>query len=342
MSARFQEVPSFLCPSILLSRPRPCHGPASRAAYRMEAPAAAHDAGATRAMDRTTDALTRQVMAMGSAVFEVGLYDPDAEARGEAVMIPRTWDIDTLLKSIKWLRFQNLEGRNIYIRPKGEHNLSLVDDLTAEAVRRMQSSGFNPAAVVETSPGNFQAWLKHPRVLPRELSTAAARTLAHDFGGDRGAADWRHFGRACGFANRKEKHRQKDGLFPFVRLRSASGQEYPAAEQFLAGVEERLRQLASTREEARRKATVHQPSPALRDIESFRQNPVYGGDGTRIDLAYAIYALSRGVPEAEVETAIRSRSLSHKGTERRQNEYVERTLRKAVLATNGELQPLSR
>ena len=31
-----------------------------------------------------------------------------------------------------------------------------------------------------------------------------------------------------------------------------------------------------------------------RSIESFRQNPAYGGDGTRVDLAYALYALSRG------------------------------------------------
>ena len=118
-------------------------------------------------------------------------------------MIPRTWDSATLIRSIPWLRMQNADGRNIYVRPKGEHDLSLVDDLTADAVRRMKMTGFTPAAVIETSPGNFQAWLKHPRQLPRELSTMAARKLAEEFGGDRGAADWRHFGRLAGFTNRK-------------------------------------------------------------------------------------------------------------------------------------------
>jgi polysaccharide pyruvyl transferase WcaK-like protein len=57
---------------------------------------------------------------------------------------------------------------------------------------------------------------------------------------------------------------------------------------------------------------------------------VYGGDGTRIDLAYSLYALSRGASAEEVRAAIRTRDLSHKGTERRQEEYVERTVRKAL------------
>ena len=51
----------------------------------------------------------------------------------------------------------------------------------------------------------------------------AARKLAEEFGGDRGAADWRHFGRLAGFTNRKEKYMNEGGLFPFVRLIEASG-----------------------------------------------------------------------------------------------------------------------
>ena len=42
------------------------------------------------------------------------------------------------------------------------------------------------------------------------------------------------------------------------------------------------------------------------------------------------YALSHGASAAEVEVAIRSRDLSHKGNERRQNDYVERTIKKAL------------
>ena len=77
---------------------------------------------------------------MGSELFEVGLYKPDAGA-GESVMIPRVWDAETVVKSVPWLRHQNCEGRNIYIRPKGEHDLSMVDDLTTDAVSAMKASG---------------------------------------------------------------------------------------------------------------------------------------------------------------------------------------------------------
>ena len=111
--------------------------------------------------DKTTGAVRQQIAAMGSELFEVGLYDPDPGA-SEPIMIPRIWDSETIVKSVAWLRHQNSEGRNIYIRPKGEHYLSMVDDLTKDAVATMRQAGFNPALVVETSPGNYQAWLRHP------------------------------------------------------------------------------------------------------------------------------------------------------------------------------------
>ena len=80
------------------------------------------------------------------------------------------------------------------------------------------------------------------------------------------------------------------------------------------------------------------PPLGLKSIESFRADPKYGGDGKRADLAYAVYALSRGQTEIDVEAAIRSRDLSHKGNERRQQDYVERTIKKA-LATYGTRSP---
>lgn len=192
----------------------------------------------------------------------------------------------------------------------------------------MEKSGFEPAVVTETSPGNFQAWLKHAEILPRDLGTAAARALAARFQGDRGAADWRHFGRLAGFTNRKISRLQINGLYPFVRLMTATGQVYGEARQFIESVRtdlERERQARTRRVYFRQRFE----RTSLKGIESFRSNPAYGGDWTRIDLAFAIYALSRGVPEPEVRAIIGSRDLSHKGDEKRQAQYVERTLRKA-------------
>lgn len=274
---------------------------------------------------------------MGIAVFEVGLFKPDDQrSENEAAMIPRTWSAETLARSIPWMKLQNSQGRNIYVRPKGEHNLSLVDDLSADAVQRMIKSGFKPAVVVETSSGNYQAWLKHHKPLPKEISTVAARTLAKQFDGDKGAADWRHFGRLAGFTNRKQKHQSPEGVFPFVRLIAASGASYPAADKFIAEIESKIQHEKLWRQRERAQFRQHRSPDLLKTIDQFRANPLYGGDGTRVDLAYAIYALSHGVAEGTVEAAIRSRDLSHKGSEKRQAEYVDRTIQKAIAVTRRE------
>src|ERR1035438_7461024 len=286
---------------------------------------------------KTAAAVQQQVAAMGSELFEVGLYKLDAGA-GESIMITRVWDAGTIVKSVPWLRHQNREGRNIYVRAKGEHDLSMVDDLTKDAVSAMKQAGFNPAVIVETSPGNYQAWLKHSERLSREVSTATARALAERFGGDRGAADWRHFGRLAGLTNRKAKYLDAStGLYPFVRLIEAGGEVYPEAERFLAGVISDLERRHAEREQLRQRAKAVTTHPKnLKSIDAFRADGRFGGDGTRIDLAYAVYSLSHGATAEGVEAAIRSRDLSHKGNERRQNDYIMRTIKKALTTIERE------
>lgn len=154
----------------------------------------------TALIDRTYETIVHQTQAMDTGMFEIGLFKPATSVQqSQPEMLLRTWNLETLLESIPWLKFQNVEGRNIYIRPKGEHSLSLLDDLTADTLEIMTHSGFTPAVILETSRDNFQAWLNHGKILPKDVSTAAARTLAEKFDGDRGSADWRHFGRLSGF-----------------------------------------------------------------------------------------------------------------------------------------------
>jgi hypothetical protein len=290
--------------------------------------------------DKTVEAVRSQLGAMGADVFDVGLFKPNAQDR-EPVMLPRVWDHDSLMRSIGWLRHENRDGRNIYIRPQGEHNLTLVDDLKTGRLIQMEESGFTPAVVIETSPGNFQAWLKHPEQLRKEVGTAAARALAEKFGGDRGAADWRHYGRLAGFTNRKTRYYDANtGLYPFVKLIQATGALYPAAEEFLAKVRaeleerhrmEQQRRMAFSAASCAAVGSVHE---RFKSINEFRSDPKYDGDGTRIDLAFAIYALSHGANTVDVESAIRTRDLSHKGSEKRQADYIERTIKKALAVTD--------
>src|SRR5580693_6709072 len=91
---------------------------------------------------KTAEAVEKQGRAMMASAFEVGLFDPNA---AQGAMLPRVWDLDTLLRSVSWLRLKNLEGRNIYIRPSGEHALSLIDDVSLQAIERLKSEGFVPS-----------------------------------------------------------------------------------------------------------------------------------------------------------------------------------------------------
>jgi hypothetical protein len=99
--------------------------------------------------NRTRVAVERQIAAMGADVFEVGPFKPrvPGDSSNEPEMLPRVWDRETLFRSVSWLSYQNANGRNIYVRPKGEHHLSLVDDLTAAAIQKMKTEGFTPALV---------------------------------------------------------------------------------------------------------------------------------------------------------------------------------------------------
>jgi hypothetical protein len=285
-------------------------------------------------MDKTAEIVNRQIRSMCSEVFEVGLFRPESgRDTSEPEMFLRTWDKESLFRSISWLRFQNMNGRNIFIRPKGEHQISLIDDLNIDGIKALKAAGFTPALVVQTSPGNFQAWLNHGVTLRKDLSTAVARTLAERFGADTRAADWRHFGRLSGFSNRKEKYRQPDGLFPFVRLMEANQAVYPKAAEFVAEVRDRLERDRTTAEERRQNIVYSgrwHSEARLKTIDDFRNNPSYAGDGNRIDLAFAVYATDHGMPETEIRTAIASRDLRHKGNQRRQEEYIARTIQKAT------------
>ena len=144
--------------------------------------------------------------------------------------------------------------------------------------------------------------------------------------------------RETGRKNRKDKYLQPNGLYPYVRLVHATGQVYERAAEFIAEVEFSI-EAARLASERRRQTLLENNSKhpgAVKSIEQFRQDLRYGGDGNRVDLAYAVHALSHGIPENEVRAAIGSRDLRHKGTDKRQAEYIDRTIEKALRTVGQE------
>ncbi|WP_250665640.1 DNA-primase RepB domain-containing protein, partial [Escherichia coli] len=123
------------------------------------------------------------------------------------------------------LKRMNAQGNDVYIRPAEQerHGLVLVDDLSEFDLDDMKAEGREPALVVETSPKNYQAWVKVADAAGGELRGQIARTLASEYDADPASADSRHYGRLAGFTNRKDKHTTRAGYQPWVLLRESKG-----------------------------------------------------------------------------------------------------------------------
>ncbi len=168
--------------------------------------------------DSTRREVIRQLDAMAIEDMEVGVLIPGRKD-GSSRMILREWNRAHLLKSLKWLMVKNLSGGHIFIRPHGSQGLIFVDDLTASNLAEMQQADIQPAVIVESSPRNYQTWVRvSNEPIEKTLASATGRLLAQRFGGDPGSTDWRHFGRLAGFANCKPKYVGKDGRYPYVKL----------------------------------------------------------------------------------------------------------------------------
>jgi hypothetical protein len=267
-----------------------------------------------------------QLRAMGCNRFDIGIRR-DA---GEMVLREGQGAIE-IEETIKWLRHENAKGSHIYIRPAGLHGLSLVDDLSAEAIERMKTEGFGPAVVVETSPNNFQAWLNHGQVLPAAASTRAAKQLAERFAGDPSSADWRHFGRLAGFTNPKPERQLPSGMRPFARLLSATGRVYSRAVEFLAGITKNDESAAAREEEMCPRRRRGRERADVKPLKEFHSDPIYGGDLHRADMAWAKHAAGCGLTFEQIkDELLNGRDLSKKGNRKRQVEYVTRTAEKAL------------
>lgn len=185
------------------------------------------------ATDRTYLAVKRQLDAMGCPTFELGVK---CSKTGKMLAkVDQVWSASQILATLGRLRRQNAQGAHVYVRPAGSTGLLLIDDLTIGELSRLESDGLLPACVVETSPLNYQAWIRVGyQDVSADLATAMCQVLAKRYGGDPNSADWRHFGRLAGFTNRKPQHVQDDGRFPFVILRQTHSRACaPAAPQLM-------------------------------------------------------------------------------------------------------------
>lgn len=290
---------------------------------------------------RTARAVYQQIQGMGLDSFELGLHHP------EKGMILRPWNRLALETALPWLRYMNATGHHIYIRPTASLGLVLLDDLDHCAIARLSRDGLAPAAIVETSPANYQCWLRlvvnrERKTISPKLIRAVCLGLAETYGGDPNSADWRHFGRLAGFTNRKPCH-WRAGRYPFVLLREATGAVAVEGHAWLLRAKRRLAQEGR----ARGKTEVAAPriSVVTRGTGSYRQfldhllavnaSKAWASapDWSRVDFMVARAMLGSGQQPEAVMAALRSGSP---GIESRKKghleDYLNRTVNKALAA----------
>ncbi len=214
--------------------------------------------------------------------------------------------------------------RNVIVRPRGPGVVFIqLDDLTAAALQHVREAAF---LALQTSPGNFQAWLAMPAAEADENLARRVRNAATADPTASGAT------RIAGSLNFKEKYAP---AFPRVAIEhSAPG---------LIARKERLAQRGLLSEEPRipaRNATPARTSPGLEKWPSYQRcvegaPPTHsrtGPDISRADFTWCLIATDWGWSIAE--TAARLMQESGKA---RQNgpRYALRTAQRAAAARKG-------
>lgn len=196
--------------------------------------------------DLTKTAIERQLKGMALDAFEVTVTIPKDIRIGDdgekvevkpAVAVRSTVETMTpaqIIEAMPRLKRANQTGYSVYIRgPRDrDHDLILVDDIQRSAAKAMEQDGLKPAVLVETSPGNFQAWLRLGEPLPADVRREAAQILATRYGGDPGAVDAHQSGRLAGFTNPKPAYKTPRGS-PFVLLHTFAGRVVEAARDLI-------------------------------------------------------------------------------------------------------------
>lgn len=223
------------------------------------------------------------------------------------------WTVGPDLSKVAYLKAENANGKHILLQPENESCFMLVDDLSMETLKRHHTKNngtWRPGRmVVETSPGNFQVWIRSCR----PLSYKEKRYWLKRMHSDPGAAPKNRWGRMPGFRNRKEKYKMGLNHYPLSKLiwvDWADQAAIPVAENDV--LKENNIQYPKTAQICRR------------DYEK--------GNDSVTDFSYALALVRRGYGEQDIiDRILRERQSwdNHAGAKRRQN-YLKRTVKKAI------------
>jgi hypothetical protein len=231
------------------------------------------------------------------------------------------WDVSPSKEIINYLKAKNATGHHIFIKPVSEEPFLLVDDISPKGLMAHKVSGcWRPGRlVVETSPANFQIWIKSNRA----LTLAEKRFWLKRFHSDPGCDPNSRWGRCPGFRNRKEKY-EINGCYPLSRLIWI---DY-TKEVLVPKVHLPKEPVPKTRAIHKVIASGH---------TSVKRSDYERGDASATDFAFVLALLRFGCEDEEIAQRIMNErdSWSHHKGDRRKNTYINRTINKAKKIINS-------
>ena len=261
--------------------------------------------------------------------YEIGVFDDSALFIAEGAQ-----------RRTAFLQARNACGAHIFLRP-AEHRepfYMMADDLSRSSVQRfhVSDSVWRPGRMcVETSPGNFQVWIRSER----SLSDSEKRYWLSRMGSDPGAAPRRRWGRFPGFRNRKEKY-CVNGVYPLARLiwidyRNSASVPFPFPTS--DSVFESCAPGSSFNCDPFLSVGGSCVSSGGRRVSSIFRSDYETGDASRTDFRFCLALLRRGYSEDCIKDRLLSERQdwkNHSGQKRTEH-YLNRTIREARKVIDG-------
>ncbi|MBW4590120.1 MobA/MobL family protein [Aetokthonos hydrillicola Thurmond2011] len=304
---------------------------------------------------RTHNAVRRQLEAMGgNGWFEIGIRHEGDDETKKGYFEEKRWHIDDILRQdpetgksrvLTKLRYENANGRHIYVRPAPHPNgdsqgLILIDDIDRVTAEELRGKGLEPSVVVETSPKNCQVWVRMGDRMTRDESSHLAKILTKEAGGDPGSAGYQHYGRLAGFTNRKSDHLDVySGKYPWVTVEYARQQQATRVGHFLALARDAAAKEAAVREDAvQQRASLLQLDAEAGELKraahifktiSTSVERKYGiKDGNRRDWAALKRMAKRGYSLEALEYALTHSADLETRKKGHEEDYIRRTIDK--------------
>lgn len=286
------------------------------------------------------EAFLRYAQAVNADRYRVTAIKVDPDGSRKVMILDkkdgqtRGFTPDELVAKMSEILALRSRGENIYYTPLSEdrHHI-LIDDMTADSLVQLQKDGYKPAAIIESSPGNFQCILTIPKFhsrFDREIANRLSLILNKRYG-DPKLSGAIHPHRAPGFENRKAKHQRPDGSFPVSQLRYAVKQDCQKTIIEARKIEQELNRQRQAKSQI---APAYNPAPQMgaqsayfAHFENIRAHLTIE-DFSRVDAMIALRMRANGHSEGEVIEAIRDCAPAiREGSAKRRDweKYAERT-----------------